>query len=162
MTEIKYPKWLKIISISIIIIGIFVISFIKYWPTYQKKIGLNYLDFNYNDYKTMIEIELSNGYDFAFIINKENKVSNVFFFNQESVILSNYDLSKKTISKDIKVIIDNLNENNNLDNIIIKIIDYNNTTLKADIEKELINNLSKKTSTYQILSEEKTLLTKAQ
>lgn len=113
-------------------------------------------------------VEIKGSPDFILLINKNEKVSNIIFLNEESVnLLSNKKIEGKSIDQAIKKIVDIMKNNNSFEESDeLLLINYDNNslypTIKSELNKELVvygvdkqitedsNNLQKKSEELNI------------
>lgn len=133
-------KILTIIEIIAIIIAAILIIIFKAIPEYKKTQGSSDTFININSYEDIVEIKINNSPNFALVTTKE-KVTNILFFDEDSICLYNKDIENNKIDNAIKKIVGlliNTNYLKNNDNITI--LSYNNKTYTT-IKNSLMTNL---------------------
>ncbi len=103
-------KWCIIGEIFILLIGLVYVGYFLIYPEFKKSQGSSDRFINTNEYQYLIEVELIEKPHFALVINKKNQISNILFYNEESLCLYNQNIEKNNIETAIKLIIDKLQE----------------------------------------------------
>lgn len=127
-------KNILIIVISVIVLIILMLMIIlgKNLMSNRKSINIKLDTDNY-----LATTEVISKSNFILIINKDNKVSNIVFLNNESLNLSNKNIEGKTIEEAVKLIVDHLKNNDEFnDNSEFKLINYNNSSIYSNILEE--------------------------
>ena len=129
-------KLLFIIEIALVLGGLIFFTIKEAIPEYKSNYGSSDRFINTSTYKNLIEINIDNKTNFGLIINNKNKISNIFFFDKNSICLYNQNIENKELDKSLDEIITLLIKNNHLkDTSNIDIIRYNNTNYKEFIDK---------------------------
>ena len=137
---------LLIVEIILIIGGLLFFTFKDAIPEYKSNYGSSDKFINTSNYKNLIEIEIDNKIDFGLIINDKYKISNIMFFDKNSICLYNQDIENKELDSSLDKIIILLIENNYLTTTSnINIIRYNNFYYN-----EFINKLTSSSSKYKL------------
>ena len=137
---------LLIVEIILIIGGLLFSTFKDAIPEYKSNYGSSDKFINTSNYKNLIEIEIDNKIDFGLIINDKYKISNIMFFDKNSICLYNQDIENKELDSSLDKIIILLIENNYLTTTSnINIIRYNNFYYN-----EFINKLTSSSSKYKL------------
>ncbi len=121
-----HKKILIGLELIIILVAAFIYITYKAIPEYESTLGSSDTLINTKNFQDIIEFKLNN-LNFAIIINKKNKISNILFFDSSAIILYNQNIENLTISKGISKIMNILNNNNYLEpNFTLNLINYNN------------------------------------
>lgn len=132
-----------IIILEILIIGV---AFLAYTfkeaiPEYKKTIGSSDKFINTEIYNKMYEFNIDNKINFSIIIDENNNIYHMFFFDKESTCLANKNIENNKLEEGLKKIYIGLIEKNYLTNTSsIHIIRYDN---KENIVYDLVSNLNK-------------------
>lgn len=154
---------LYFLEIIAIIVAIILLAVFKYWPEYEETLGSSEKLFLAKKYKTGIEVKILNGPQFIIIIDNNQKISYLFFENEESSTLANKNIEGTNLELGIKTIIEELIKNNQLKTESIYLINYgdkkiyNKTVLLLDDtlqNKNVICKIIQSTSTWQKKSQE--------
>ena len=153
MTE----KRMYLIEIVIFIVIVIVYFFVEVLPDVKSNMGSSDHYINAKQYSNMIEFNVDNKVNFAYVINKDNKVYHLLFFNDNSVCLYNNGIENTSVSEAINSTFKILIENEYLkSNSKISITRYNDNKY-ADIKKYIINSLNKYGINTEILELTNTL-----
>lgn len=138
MTEKKF----KIILEILIIIGAmswYIVTIAI--PDVKSKIGSSDKFINISEYSNMIEFNINNTVNFAIIINKDKKISNILFFENQSLCLYNKEIEDTNIDKGINEIVKILIENDYLKQTstitLTKYKDNNYLQVKNNLKEKL-------------------------
>ena len=155
-------KQLLIFSIEclvVLVIGL-IYAYFKIFPEYKEKMGSSDYLINTANYKNMIEFSIPNKFDFSIIINKDNEIKHILFFDKQSTVLYNKNIENNNYKQGINSIIGLLVKEKLLDKddtlIITKYTSYNYQTIKSSI----ISSISKYGIESNILEKDNTLLKK--
>ncbi len=136
--SLKY-KILICVLIIIIFIGLLVYFIYQRKDEFLSHIGSSNISLDEKNYKG--SIELSGDVNIIFVINKDNKVSNIIFLDKSSInSLANKKIEGKNISDAMYDVINLLNENNLLTKNII-LTNYQNNDCLNLIEENINKNL---------------------
>ena len=153
MTE----KRMYLIEIVIFIVMVIVYFFVEVLPDVKSNMGSSDHYINAKQYSNMIEFNVDNKVNFAYVINKDNKVYHLLFFNDNSVCLYNNGIENTSVSEAINSTFKILIENEYLkSNSKISITRYNDNKY-TDIKKYIINSLNKYGINTEILELTNTL-----
>ena len=126
----------------VIVFGLFIFYIVtEAIPDYKKSIGSSDRFINTEKYTKMYEFNIDNNINFSIIIDKDNKIYHMLFFNKNSAVLSNKNIENNTISDGLKKIYGYLLENeylNNNSNIYITKYDDKNNGIY-----DVVTNLNK-------------------
>lgn len=143
---------LVVFLLSVVFIGI---------PEFKNSLGSSDHFIDTNNYEDLVEIQINGTPNFGIITNK-NKIVHLFFFDNPATCLYNKEIETKTISKGMKIIIDQLIENNYLkQDDTLTITNYNNksySTVKSSLEKELVE----QNITISLIEKNNTIIERAQ
>lgn len=154
-------KILTIIEILFIVVAI-TIYFVKIAiPEYKEKTGSSDHLLNVSNYKTMLEFNVNNLTNFGIIIDKDKKVSHIFFFDEKSTCLYNKNIENNKLDLALEQIVINLIEENYLKQTsTIELTKYEDIYYN-----EIITSLNKALVKYEItpviIERENTILKKA-
>ena len=139
-------KLLLIIEIVLIVGGLLFFTFKEAIPEYKSNYGSSDKFINTSKYKNLIEINIDDKVDFGLVINEDNKIYDILFFDKTSICLYNQNIENKELDKSLDSIISILIENNYLkNNSNITITRYNDKYYK-----EFINKFSSSSSKYKL------------
>ena len=135
-------KKILIIFEILIVAGLFLFyTFKEVIPDYKRSIGSSDKFINEKIYKKMYEFNIDNKINFSIIIDENNKIYHMLFFNKDSACLANKNIENNTVEEVLKRIYSILYENNYLtNNSNIKIIRYDN---KDEIIYDLVRDINK-------------------
>ena len=135
-------KKILIIFEILIVAGLFLFyTFKEVIPDYKRSIGSSDKFINEKIYKKKYEFNIDNKINFSIIIDENNKIYHMLFFNKESACLANKNIENNTVEEVLKRIYSILYENNYLtNNSNIKIIRYDN---KDEIIYDLVRDINK-------------------
>ena len=130
----------------IIVFGLFIFYILtEAIPDYKKSIGSSDKFINTEAYEKMYEFNIDNKINFSIIIDKNNKIYHMLFFNRDSAFLANKNIENNELEKGIKKIYVYLLEHNLLNSTSnIDIIKYNDKT------NDIYNVVSKLNNLYNI------------
>ena len=151
-------KIMFILEILILIILLIWIAITKVIPDFKESIGSSDKFINPSNYSNLIEIRLNNlKPNFAIIINNENIISGILFFDNESLCLYNQNIEGMNIKDGLNVIVKKLIENDYLKQTSqFEIIRYKENNYN-DIKNVIINELNKYSITTPIIEKTSTL-----
>ncbi len=139
-------KLLFILEIVLIVGGLLFFTFKEAIPEYKSNYGSSDKFINTTKYKNLIEINIDDKVDFGLVINEDNKIYDILFFDKTSICLYNQNIENKELDKSLDSIISILIENNYLkNNSNITITRYND-----NYYKEFINKFSSSSSKYKL------------
>ncbi len=170
MQEMKFSSWIKGIGTLLIVIAVLAISFINYWPNLKEDLKLLNTNIDYNNYQTMIEFDFlqnepstsnETGCNFSFIIDKNNKVSNILYFNSNATLIHNENIEKKSISKAIDLMIQKLYKEQMINNTTLVLTNYGSLETYSNIKEEINKYFVAYAINCEIKEETSTLLQKA-
>lgn len=151
------------IILEILIIGIafFVYTFKEVIPEYKESIGSSDKFINSEIYKKMYEFNIDNKINFSIIIDENNKIYHMFFFDKESTCLANKNIENNKLEEGLKKIYVILLDNNLLSSSsIVNIIRYDNTD---NIIYDLVSDLHMQYNiTGNIILSDSTLISKVE
>ena len=134
-------KIIVILEILIIGVAFLAYTFKEAIPEYKKSIGSSDKFINTEIYNKMYEFNIDNKINFSIIIDENNNIYHMFFFDKESACLANKNIENNTVEEVLKRIYSILYENNYLtNNSNIKIIRYDN---KDEIIYDLVRDINK-------------------
>ena len=151
----KYKIALRILLVIIIMICAFII---EVFPNYQKSQGSSDSYIDIKNYTDIVEIKINNNPNFALVIT-QYKISNILFFDYESLCLYNKDIEGTNIEEGIPKIIELLIENSYLESgFTVTITNYKEKSYERtkqvildNLQKqELIINLSENKSSIKL------------
>ena len=127
----------------IIVFGLFVFYIItEAIPDYKKSIGSSDKFINSKLYNRMYEFNIDNNINFSIIVDKNNNIYHMFFYNKDSCSLANKNIENNKLENGLNKIYTILVNNNYLTNTSnISIIRYDT---KDNLIYDLILNLNKK------------------
>lgn len=129
-------KLLLIIEIVLIIGGLLFFTIKEAVPEYKSNYGSSDKFISTNNYSNLIEISIDNKTNFGLVLNKEQRIYNIMFFDKTSICLYNQNIENKELSKSLDQIVTLLIENNYLKvNSNIIITKYNDKNYNEFIEK---------------------------
>lgn len=150
----KYKNILQIILVIILIIGVLVFKTI---PEYNKSKGSSDAYIDIDTYTDIIELKINEKPNFA-IVTTTSKITNILFFDRESLCLYNQSIEGLSIKKGIEEIIDILIANGYLRTNDILIItkykgkSYNqvaNILQSVLIKKQLVLNIQEQQTSIE-------------
>ena len=122
-------------------------SYLVSYPEFKNKIGSSDTFINTNEFKDMLEININDKINFSLVINEENNVYHLFFFENMSLMLYNKNIENTSLPTALKQIINILYTNDSLPNkSSIKLISYTDITSKDTLK------LVQKTITQELSS----------
>ena len=130
----------------IIVFGLFIFYILtEAIPDYKKSIGSSDKFINIEAYEKMYEFNIDNKINFSIIIDKNNKIYHMLFFNRDSAFLANKNIENNELEKGLKKIYVYLLEHNLLNSTSnINIIKYNDKT------NDIYNTVSNLNELYNI------------
>lgn len=131
-----------IIRLVIIFIAVFIYTIVVSYPNFKKQFGSSDKYFNPDNYYDMLEVKVDK-IDFAFIINNKKKITNIFFFENNSLILYNKNIEGSNIEEGIEKFVLLLKENKYLTNDIKFLINSYQGRLLQDFKDSLEKILTK-------------------
>ena len=121
-----------VISVIVLIFLILMIMLGKNLMNSRKSINIK---LNKDSYLALVEV-ISNS-NFIMVINKDNKVSNLLFLNDESLNLSNKNIEGKTIEEAVKLIVDHLKNNDEFSSDSeFKLVNYDSSSIYSKVLEE--------------------------
>lgn len=158
--SMKKKILLYTIEVLLILLVITGLAIFKYYPEYKKTLGSSDGKFIYENYKSAVEIQIPTGPNYIVIVDKKNKISNIFFENLESFVLYNQEIENKPIYQAIAKMMEKLQEANYLSQSIT-VINYNNQETYDAIVEEINKSLITYGSTTTLIKKTTTLEQKA-
>ena len=155
INEDKLNKIGIVIEIIIFIIIVTIVFITKGLPLLKSSFGSSDKFYDVNNYSSVVGIEIKDEAEFALVLSDE-KVEGLLFFNEDSLVLYNQNIEKKSLEDALDTITELLDEYRIND--IIKVINYGQNNDIYDKIKVYMNN---KYNTKVIFSES-TLQDKAQ
>lgn len=146
------------ITITIFIIILIIFALIKYIPYSMKELGIDDMDI-YKKYNNMIELKIDSGVDFAFVLDKNNKIIKSLYLNERSTSLELKQYQNKKIDYAITEVINKLILNKKITDKLY-IIEYNNQNLSKNIEILINDILITNNIKVNIIQKNKTLKAK--
>ncbi len=104
-------------------------------PEYKKTIGSSDKFINSELYNKMYEFNIDNKINFSIIIDENNNIYHMLFFNKESACLANKKIENNKLEEGLKKIYSTLYENNYLNNL------SNINIIRYDTKDEIVYNL---------------------
>lgn len=146
---------------TIVFIVIIIYAFIRYGlPEFKNNFGSSDNFINTEKYNSIIELKLSSGPNFALITDKEENISNILFFNNESLCLYNQNIENKTYKEALKKITEILNSKDYLtEGTIVEFTEYPDNKDYLTIRKEFTSTTNTLNLSY--IESVKTLPTRA-
>ena len=135
-------KIIVILEILIIGVAFLAYTFKEAIPEYKKSIGSSDKFINTDIYNKMYEFNIDNKINFSIIIDKNNNIYHMLFFNKESALLANKNIENNKLEEGLNKIYTILLNNNYLSsssNIIITRYDT-----KENLIYDLILNINNK------------------
>ena len=134
-------KIIVILEILIIGVAFLAYTFKEAIPEYKKSIGSSDKFINTEIYNKMYEFNIDNKINFSIIIDENNNIYHMFFFDKESACLANKNIENNKLEEGLKKIYNGLIEKDYLTNTSnINIIRYDN---KENIIYDLVSNLNR-------------------
>lgn len=134
-------KIIVILEILIIGVAFLAYTFKEAIPEYKKSIGSSDKFINTEIYNKMYEFNIDNKINFSIIIDENNNIYHMFFFDKEAACLANKNIENNKLEEGLKKIYIGLIEKDYLTNTSnINIIRYDN---KENIIYDLVSNLNK-------------------
>ena len=135
-------KKIVVILEILIIVGLFIFYLItEVIPDYKKLIGSSDKFINTKVYDKMYEFNIDNKINFSIIIDENNNIYHMFFFDKESACLANKNIENNKLEEGLKKIYIGLIEKDYLTNTSnINIIRYDN---KENIIYDIVSNLNR-------------------
>lgn len=134
-------KIIVILEILIIGVAFLAYTFKEAIPEYKKSIGSSDKFINTEIYNKMYEFNIDNKINFSIIIDENNNIYHMFFFDKESACLANKNIENNKLEEGLKKIYIGLIEKDYLTNTSnINIIRYDN---KENIIYDLVSNLNR-------------------
>lgn len=149
-------KYELLIETIIVIIAIIVLVIVKEIPELKKELGSSDNIFNSKDVTKLIDVNIDNNI-FGYELSKDNKVVNVIFYNETSLILYNKNIEKRDLSKAISRSYKLLKDNNKLSNntkITLTKYDEDNNSYKKYFDNIKYYSYQEKISTYKNINTE--------
>ena len=134
-------KIIVILEILIIGVAFLAYTFKEAIPEYKKSIGSSDKFINTEIYNKMYEFNIDNKFNFSIIIDENNNIYHLFFFDKEAACLANKNIENNKLEEGLKKIYIGLIEKDYLTNTSnINIIRYDN---KENIIYDLVSNLNR-------------------
>ena len=134
-------KIIVILEILIIGVAFLAYTFKEAIPEYKKSIGSSDKFINTEIYNKMYEFNIDNKINFSIIIDENNNIYHMFFFDKESTCLANKNIENNKLEEGLKKIYIGLIEKDYLTNTTnINIIRYDN---KENIIYDIVSNLNR-------------------
>lgn len=153
-------KHRNILQVILVIILIICALIFKVIPEYQETKGSSDTYIDTDTYTDIVEIKINNKPNFA-IVTTEKTISNILFFDQESLCLYNQDIEGTTIQEGTKKIIELLIENDYLkQNYFLTLTNYKNTSYES-IKSGLLNYLTELNVVITLQEETSSITSKA-
>ena len=134
-------KIIVILEILIIGVAFLAYTFKEAIPEYKKSIGSSDKFINTDIYNKMYEFNIDNKINFSIIIDENNNIYHMFFFDKESACLANKNIENNKLEEGLKKIYIGLIEKDYLTNTSnINIIRYDN---KENIIYDIVSNLNR-------------------
>lgn len=134
-------KIIVILEILIIGVAFLAYTFKEAIPEYKKTIGSSDKFINTEIYNKMYEFNIDNKINFSIIIDENNNIYHMFFFDKEAACLANKNIENNKLEEGLKKIYIGLIEKDYLTNTSnINIIRYDN---KENIIYDLVSNLNR-------------------
>ena len=134
-------KIIVILEILIIGVAFLAYTFKEAIPEYKKSIGSSDKFINTEIYNKMYEFNIDNKINFSIIIDENNNIYHMFFFDKEAACLANKNIENNKLEEGLKKIYIGLIEKDYLTNTSnINIIRYDN---KENIIYDLVSNLNR-------------------
>lgn len=134
-------KIIVIIEILIIGVAFLAYTFKEVIPEYKNSIGSSDKFINTEIYNKMYEFNIDNKINFSIIIDENNNIYHMFFFDKEAACLANKNIENNKLEEGLKKIYIGLIEKDYLINTSnINIIRYDN---KENIIYDLVSNLNR-------------------
>lgn len=134
-------KIIVILEILIIGVAFLAYTFKEAIPEYKKSIGSSDKFINIDIYNKMYEFNIDNKINFSIIIDENNNIYHMFFFDKESACLANKNIENNKLEEGLKKIYIGLIEKDYLTNTSnINIIRYDN---KENIIYDIVSNLNR-------------------
>lgn len=134
-------KIIVILEILIIGVAFLAYTFKEAIPEYKKSIGSSDKFINTDIYNKMYEFNIDNKINFSIIIDENNNIYHMFFFDKESTCLANKNIENNKLEEGLKKIYIGLIEKDYLTNTSnINIIRYDN---KENIIYDIVSNLNR-------------------
>lgn len=108
----KIKNIIQIIIVFVLIIGSIIFKFI---PEYKNNFGSSDKYIDTTGYEDIVEIKINENLNFALIISKD-KITNILFFDKNSLCLYNQDIENSKIEESINRIINILKNNDYINN----------------------------------------------
>lgn len=115
---------------NVVVIGLIFAAFIYYIifvgiPELKESYGSSDHFIKESQYANMFEFNIDDNANFSIVIDKDNKISHIFFFDKNSLCLYNHNIEGSSLKKGLGVVTSNLIESDNLKNTsTITIISY--------------------------------------
>lgn len=133
-----------IVRLIIIFVVCFIYSFYVSYPEFKKNLGSSDRLLNLTSFEDMLEINVNNELNFALLINSNKKITNLIFFEKNSLILYNKNIENNDLTTGINKIVTILEQNKYLPNDSnIALISYENNYLE-EVKKNLSQSLNSK------------------
>lgn len=149
----KHKNILQIILVFILIVCALVFKVI---PEYNESKGSSDIYINTETYTDIVEVKINNKPNFALVITKD-KISNILFFDQQSMSLYNKDIEGTSINKGVNKVIEILIENNYLKQDYFLILTKYKGTSYNKVKESIRKSLSGFNATVTLQEENKTL-----
>lgn len=104
----KHLVILETIIIFVLMVGAIIFKFI---PEYKASQGSSDIYIDTDSYQDIVEFKVNDKPNFA-LVTKDSKITNILFFDQESLCLYNQNIENTSISKGLKSLVELLIENN--------------------------------------------------
>lgn len=145
-------KYEVLIETIIVVIVIIVLVIVKGIPEIKSNIGSSEHITTSSEIDRLIDIKIDNNL-FGYELSKDNKVINIIFYNETSLILYNKNIEKKTLSKaisqSIKILTDRKKISNN-SKIIVTKYDKDSNSYREYFNMKY-SSYNEKTSSYEEL-----------
>lgn len=153
----KYKVTLQIILVFILIICALIFKVI---PEYKDSQGSSDKFIDTDNYTDIVELKINNQPNFALVIT-QNTISNILFFDNESVCLYNKNIENSSIEEGTELIIETLIENDYLrQNDILTITKYKTQSYEF-VKSSFIKSLSELNITVILQEEVQSISSKA-
>lgn len=148
---------LEILVVLIISVCYIVLEVI---PEYKKNLGSSDYFIETENYLNMIELKVGE-VDFAVILNNDEMIYHIFFFNENALCLYNKEVEDNSVSRAIDKIVKILIESNYLSNTSIFEVTRYGENYYNEFKKDLLKILTKYDLNTNILESSSTLAEKA-
>ena len=150
-------KVIALIEIVCILVACVLYIIFKVIPEYREEYGSSDKLIQVSNYKNMVEFTIDNKVNFSLVLNKDDVIYHIMFFDKNATCLYNKNIEGKSIDLGIEEVIKILIENDYLKNKSSIVITRYGEDGYSKLKKSLIASLNKYNISDDILENKSTL-----